>query len=438
MRILPRRPVRAVLIPACGLALLAPVGPVFAADPEPGRSYLAEAGPDAPGRAGRDVADVRRAAWTGTELREGRFRHTRLAKGEVVLTSDAPTRRRQGRRVQVGTWTSPRTANSFGFTEAIASWSASTPGASYVEIRIRGWDAQGRRSSWDRLGRWTSTMGPVRRTTFDAQSDDLASVAVDTWRVADAAGLDDWQVRVTLVGRADTRRPALRSLSAMVSRLPTTLPSTSRPGVAAGRSLPVPRYSQMIHRGDSPEYGGGGQAWCSPTSTSMVLGYYDALPPPASYRWLPDGHPDPWVDEVARRTFDHGYDGTGNWPFNTAYASARTSQANYVTRLQDLRRAERFIVAGIPLIASISFGAGELDGSPIGATNGHLVVIRGFTRHGDVIVNDPAAPTNATVRRVYDRAQFERVWLRGSGGLVYVIHDADHEPPMTQERARVS
>jgi hypothetical protein len=29
---------------------------------------------------------------------------------------------------------------------------------------------------------------------------------------------------------------------------------------------------------------------------------------------------------------------------------------------------------------------------------------------------------DATVRRAYDRAQFERVWLRGSGATVYVIH----------------
>ena len=47
--------------------------------------------------------------------------------------------------------------------------------------------------------------------------------------------------------------------------------------------LDVPRYSQMSHVGHSPEYGGGGEAWCSPTSTSMVLGYYDALPAPATY-----------------------------------------------------------------------------------------------------------------------------------------------------------
>ena len=33
---------------------------------------------------------------------------------------------------------------------------------------------------------------------------------------------------------------------------------------------------------------------------------------------------------------------------------------------------------------------------------------------------DPAAATAKTVRRVYDRGQFERAWVGGSGGTVYV------------------
>ena len=40
--------------------------------------------------------------------------------------------------------------------------------------------------------------------------------------------------------------------------------------------------------GEYPQYGGGGEAWCSPTSTSMVLGYYEALPPQLGVR-LGDG-----------------------------------------------------------------------------------------------------------------------------------------------------
>jgi hypothetical protein len=89
-------------------------------------------------------------------------------------------------------------------------------------------------------------------------------------------------------------------------------------------------------------------------------------------------------------------------------------------------------------VASVSFSSGQLSGAPISATNGHLLVIVGFTPSGDVVVNDPAASTDSGVRRTYDRGQFEDAWLkrypsgsslRGSGGMVYVIYDDAHPLP---------
>jgi hypothetical protein len=213
--------------------------------------------------------------------------------------------------------------------------------------------------------------------------------------------------------------------------------TTSHPGVARGVVLDVPRYSQMVHAGEYPQYGGGGEAWCSPTSVAMVLGYYDALPPSTSYTWVSRSYPDRVVDHLARVTFDHGYDGTGNWPFNTAYAASRTGSA-FVTRFGSLLGVERMVRAGIPVITSVTFSRGQLTGAPIGATNGHLLVVVGFTSTGDVVVNDPAASSRSGVRRTYSRAQFENAWLkrypsggslRGSGGLAYVISDAAHPLP---------
>ena len=40
-------------------------------------------------------------------------------------------------------------------------------------------------------------------------------------------------------------------------------------------------------------------------------------------------------------------------------------------------------------------------------------------------MNDPAAWSDATVRRVYRRGQFERAWLGGSGGAAYIIRPPD-------------
>lgn len=392
-----------------------------------------------PGLAGLPTAGAARATprqvsyteWTsGADFRTGTLAGVRVDHGRLLLATPVGHRTYGQRRYDVGRWDSPWTAPGFALTQLVSSWSATTPGDSWLEVQVRGRAADGTTSSWDVLGRWTSGDAFTRRTSVPGQGDDLADVNVDTWQ-ARGAGLVSWQLRVSLmrVSGATTRSPALDTVGAMASRLPsvTSVP-TSTPGAARGVELAVPRYSQMVHEGHYPRYGNGGEAWCSPTSTSMVLGYYDALPPAAAYAWVGPSHVDPWVDHAARMTYDADYRGTGNWPFNTAYAAPLAGHA-FVTRLRSLREAERFIVAGIPVVASISFGPGELSGAPISATNGHLVVIVGFAADGDVIVNDPAARTRAGVRRVYDRGQFENAWLPRSGGLAYVIHDDAHPLP---------
>jgi hypothetical protein len=45
-------------------------------------------------------------------------------------------------------------------------------------------------------------------------------------------------------------------------------------------------------------------------------------------------------------------------------------------------------------------------------------------------VNDPAAASNSAVRIVYDRAKLERVWLKYSGGTVYLIYPKGTRVPV--------
>lgn len=412
--------VRPLLIASLAALLVAPLTvapPVTAGTPAP--AVAAKAAAPRP---------ITYTQWDGgAEWRRGTLTGVGVKQGELVLKAPAGRRTREGRRYDQGRWDSPWVSPGYGLTRLISSWSARTPGDSWIEIRVRGRSASGTTSSWDVLGQWTSGDRHTLRRTKSGQADDLGSVNVDTWE-ADA-GVTSYQLRVNLLRRSGADiTPKVDVAGAVASRLPAGRVPTSEPGRAAGRVLDVPRYSQMIHRGHYPQWGAGGQAWCSPTSTSMVLGYYDALPGRAAYGWVPKGHPDPWVDYAARMTFDHDYDGTGNWPFSTAYAAPRAGKA-FVTRLRSLREAERFIMAGIPLVASISFGSGQLTGAPISASNGHLLVIVGFTKSGDVVVNDPAASSASGVRRTYDRAQFENAWLPTSGGTVYVIRDAEHPLP---------
>jgi hypothetical protein len=333
-----------------------------------------------------------------------------------------------------GTWVSPPVDPGFPFNQLIASWNAGTPGASWLQIEVQATTATNRSTRWYVLGIWADDDGAVKRTSVAGQVDGDARVATDTL-VARGQPLAGYILRVTLTRpSAAAPSPALAMIGAVVTGT-AALSETDGPSAASGGepiALPVPAYSQMIHAGHYPQWGGGGEVWCSPTSTQMVVEYWGQHPAPEELAWIARGYPDPSVAFAARQTYDAAYRGTGNWPFNTAYA-ARYGLAAFVTQLRSLAEAEPFLQSGIPLVASIRARPGELDGFPLpNGTNGHLLVVVGFDAAGNPVVNDPAAASNRTVRRTYDRAQFERAWQRGSGGVVYVIHPPDVPlPPNT-------
>jgi hypothetical protein len=382
------------------------------------------------GRA-RMVADAAASTLTrhgAADFAAGRAGGTAVVNGALTLSRPIGSRTVGGVRYDVARWTSGWVAPGQSFTELVPSWVARTPGGSWLQVLVRVRDAQGHVSSFKDLGRWTAGDRFLHRRSSGSQADAVAQVSTDTLTAQAGVRLTGYRLRVQLMRRPGHAGPVVRSVSTVASLLPAAVPATSQPLSSTAVSLPVPGYSQMIHRGQNPEYGGGGEAWCSPTSLSMILGYYQRLPGPASYRWVNPAYADRWVNEVARLTYDYRYRGTGNWPFNTAVGAARVGDA-FVTRLADLRMAEPFLRAGIPLAVSIRFGRDQLAGAPISASAGHLVVLSGLTASGDPVVMDPAAPTDATVRRTYDRAQFERAWLGGSGGTAYVLHDAAHPLP---------
>ena len=350
------------------------------------------------------------------DLKAGQRRGLKLGRGQVTLQDPRP-RTVAGRSWDAGTWTSPWADQPFGATQVIPSWEATTPGRSMVRVEVRGRTADGTTGSWDTMADWSTGNRPVPRTTYSGQADDLGAVNVDTWVAS--TPVTSWQVRVTLLRpRGGRQAITLERVGAVASVDASPPRPTSLPGPAAGTVLPVPTLSQMVHTGHYPQWGGGGEAWCSATSTTMVLSYYGVAPAPTS---ITPGHADAVVDHTAKMVYDHGYDGTGNWAFNTAYASTLVTGDSYVTRLRDLREAEDYIAAGVPLVVSVAFAKGQLSGAPISASNGHLLVIVGFEADGDVVVNDPAGANDAEVRRVYDRAQLERVWIAASGGTAYVI-----------------
>jgi hypothetical protein len=326
-----------------------------------------------------------------------------------------------------GVWTSPWFQTGFGFTELVSSWNADTPAGTWIQIDMRATTDRATTTKWYTMGRWAFGDGDIQRTSVGGQGDADGFVSIDTFFAKDHP-LMSYQLRVTLYRVAgSSATPRLTRIGAVASD-----PVNSNPYVPSATTmtkaidLRVPSYSQEIHAGEYPQFDGGGEAWCSPTSTSMVVAYWGGGPARSDYAYVSTDYPnvvDPWVDYAARYTFDYHYNGAGNWPFNTAYAAHFGLEAE-VTQLHSLAEAEQFVKAGIPLVASIAFQPGKLDGFLFRGTDGHLLVIGGFTAGGDVISYDPASASDATVRHVYDRAQFEKAWMSATGGIVYVIHPA--------------
>ncbi|HKY50613.1 MAG TPA: C39 family peptidase [Candidatus Limnocylindria bacterium] len=325
-----------------------------------------------------------------------------------------------------GSWTSAPVRAPSAFDQLIASWNASTPAGTWIDVQMRA-SGGSRTTKWYTLAIWASGDETIHRTTVKGQDDADGRVNVDTFEKARGAPeLTSYELRVTLHRVAgSTTTPAVRTLNVVTSGPSDRVALPSAFGGVA-RDLDVPRLSQETHAGHYPEYDGGGEAWCSPTSTAMVLGFWQSGPSAADLASFPGGgHADPQVDHAARHTYDWSYQGAGNWPYNTAYA-AGYGLDGFITRLRSLREAELFIEAGIPLVASVN---GVLPGFLFTSTSGHLLVIRGFTQTGDVITNDPAVLANAQARKVYPRTDFERVWIGGSTGTVYVIRPPDKPLP---------
>ncbi|MGB8982171.1 MAG: peptidase C39 family protein, partial [Anaerolineales bacterium] len=286
-----------------------------------------------------------------------------------------------------------------------ASWNASTPAGSWVEIQFRAQYGT-RWSKWYILGIWAADYSTIRRHSVASQGDTDGYVAADTFVSSNKKETTSkFQLKLRLFSADGVATPSLRNASVAYS---TEKPKTA--GVSAGNPalwntlINVPECSQMV-------YPDGGSVWCSPTSTSMVLGYLNGDSGPC----------EPRVRAAVEGVFDWVYNGHGNWPFNTAYAST-FGYEGYVARFTSLDRAEEYVAAGVPVIMSVAWGTGDLTGSGVDSTNGHLVVLVGFDAAGNLIINDPASPTNDSVQRTYLRSEFEPLWLQASGGTVYLIY----------------
>jgi Peptidase_C39 like family len=310
----------------------------------------------------------------------------------------------------LGEATSPAVAVS-SFAEAIASWNADTPAGTWIETQIRA-DIGGRWTKWYILGIWAADTGTVERHSVQGQGDADGFVAVDTLVLAKKATSTSFQLKLRLFSENEAV-PSVRAASVAMSTHPGSA-SALPPGDPTlwNRVLAVPECSQMV-------YPDGGEVWCSPTSTSMVLAYWQTATGPC----------EPRVRAAVDGVFDWIYDGHGNWPFNTAYAASQGLEG-YVARFTSMAQLEPWIAAGVPVVISYAWKKNELTGAPIPSSNGHLAVLAGFDAAGNPVVNDPAAPSDDTVQRTYLRSELERLWLETSGGTAYLIYPQGRAVPV--------
>ena len=317
-----------------------------------------------------------------------------------------------GGSYQVGEATSPVMTPDFSFNEAIASWNADTPVGAWIETLFRV-QLDGRWTKWYNLGVWASGSETIQRHSVRLQGDSDGYVAVDTFVLSDKkATLAAYQLKFRLFSADGVVVPSLHNASLAYSTSPDKVDSL-QPGNSDlwNTLLDVPECSQMV-------YTDGGEVWCSPTSTSMVLGYYGASGDDCETR----------VRAAVAGVYDWIYGGTGNWPFNTAYAASLGFEG-YVARFTSLAQAEPWVAAGVPVIFSFGWGKNELTNAPVPSSGGHLAVLVGFDADGNPIVNDPAAAADEDVRRTYLREELEPLWLERSGGTVYLIYPAGAPVP---------
>lgn len=297
------------------------------------------------------------------------------AHAGTTLTAD-------GYLTGTGDWTSPA-YSAEPFTWAVASWNGI---GERIEILVRA-KVGSTWSPWLSFGAWSETgeKGSLETQAFEG----VGKLSTDTLSLAEPTV--EWQLQVRLQN-ATLRRAWL------CTAIPADRSDEPAEKAAWGVELPVPTKSQMIYEG--------GNVWCSPTSLSMVMAAWGTdLPIP---------------ETVVPGVYDPVYEGTGNWPFNTAYAGAQGFVA-WVDRLPGFADLERWISRHVPVICSVAYSREWLPNAVHHYTGGHLLVVRGFTEEGDVICNDPAASTNEGVHVVYRRDLFKRAWL-DRGGVVYILH----------------
>jgi hypothetical protein len=299
--------------------------------------------------------------------------------------------------------TSPVIEAQIQWNELVASWNADCPAGTYLKVEARAIYPP-HTTGYYVLGWWATDPPRHPRESVPNQKDADGTVATDTLVLGRPASR--LQVRVTL-GGDHHEHPKLKFLGISLVDTGGVVQSLPANQATWDRLIPVPKRTQLIYPN--------AKVICSPTVVSMILAYW-------SQRL---GRPelDCDVPAVAAGVYDAKWPGTGNWPFNTAFAGSFPGLRAYVTRLSDISEIEAWIQKGVPVGVSLCYDRLRAVGP---GPNGHLMVCAGFDAHGDPILNDPAE--RQEIRSVYPRNRLAHAWAY-SRNTVYLIYPTNWEVP---------
>lgn len=324
--------------------------------------------------------------------------------GAVVFDAKAPIR--TGEDADVAVIETPEIVPPKAFTEAVPSWNTYTPDGAYVMVDIKA-RVDGKWTGWYRAELYNVSGKPEPRKSF-TDSDSVAGIAVDTLRIKGGKTADAIKLRIELRSTDGKNYPQLRLISVNTNDPKAWIDNPEPVKTVWGTELDVPYLCQLSVPG--------GSVWCSPTSTAMVLDYWSAK--------LKRPELNVGINDAVAGIRDHRWRGTGNWSFNTAYPAEFKGMRAYVDRFTSVSQIEQWISRGVPVVVSLDYN--RLNRRKTTREMGHLMVIRGFTKEGDPVFNDPWArlEKGEKLRKVFKRADLEYAWLGpgGSYGTVYIIH----------------
>lgn len=293
------------------------------------------------------------------------------------------------------------------WNELIVSWNAEMPAGSTLQVEARAIFPD-HVTKYYVMGVWSPDRS--QRHSVKHQGDADGRVKDDTLILHRQGG--DVQLKLSFLTNGSTPAPKLKFIGLSFCDTHITAPPQPADEKVWGKIVTTTERSQHSY----PEESG----WCSPTSLSMVLTRWGGI------LHRPELQAD--VPEVASNVYDPVFGGTGNWPFNTAYAGSFPGMRAYVTRFSDISELEEWIAAGIPVVISAPWHLLQPGRPDTGS--GHLTVCIGFTKDGDVVINDPATnlQKGQKVRHIYKRENVIKSW-KETFNTVYLVYPETAQIP---------